>query len=122
MAKDDYEVVTYRILVYLYACMKRKIIFDETVFRKTVRRNVEDDSYFTDIIRLIQSEGLIENVAIIRAWGNEYIIASDLADMSITASGIRYLKENSRMKQIGEMLKESADMMVSLATKVGLFI
>lgn len=122
MAKDDYEVIVYRILIYLYACMKRKIIFDETVFRKTVRRNVEDDSYFTDIIRLIQSEGLIENVAIICAWGNEYIIASDLADMSITASGIRYLKENSRMKQIGEMLKESADMMVSLATKVGLFI
>ena len=32
MAKDDYDVIVYRVLVYFYACMKRKIMFEEETF------------------------------------------------------------------------------------------
>ena len=41
MAKDDYDVVVYRVLVYLYAVLKHKIIFEEATFRQAVRKNVE---------------------------------------------------------------------------------
>lgn len=38
MAKDDYDVIVYKILVYLYAFMKRKITFEEDVFQATVKK------------------------------------------------------------------------------------
>ena len=36
MAKDDYNVLVYKILIYLYACLKRKIAFNETVFKSII--------------------------------------------------------------------------------------
>lgn len=115
MAKDDYEVIVYRILVYLYACMKRKIIFEDITFQEAVKKNVESDTYFYDVLRMMQTEGLIEGLTFIKAWGGDVILASDLKDMQITAAGIRYIREDSMMKKIGTMLKESADIIAKLA-------
>ncbi len=47
MAKDDYDIIVYRVLVYLYACLKRRILFDEAIFRATVRKDIESEEYFT---------------------------------------------------------------------------
>ena len=122
MAKDDYEVIVYRVLVYLYACMKRKIMYEEISFREAVRKNVESDEYFAKVISMMKSEGLITKVSIVEAWGGDCIIASDLRDMEITAEGIRYLKENSTMNKVGAMLKESVDTIARLAVIVGLIV
>lgn len=54
MAKDDYEVIVYRMLVYLYACKKRKIMFDINTFNESVRKNIESDQYLYDIIDMMQ--------------------------------------------------------------------
>lgn len=118
MAKDDYDVIVYRVLVYLYACMKRKIVFENDTFQKAVRKNVESDEYFEDILRMMQEEGLISGLAYTTAWGGESIMLSDLCDAKITPSGIRYLNENDRMKRIGNMLKEAADIISKLAAIV----
>lgn len=115
MAKDDYDVIVYRILVYLYACMKRKIMYEDTTFQAAVRKNVESDEYFTDILRMMQSEGLIEGLTFTRAWGGDVILLSEVKDAKITADGIRYLKENSAMNTVGEKLKESVDIISKLA-------
>ena len=32
MAKDDYDVIVFKILTYLYACVKRKTVFEEAAF------------------------------------------------------------------------------------------
>lgn len=32
MAKDDYHVIVYKVLLYLYAVLKRKIVFDKISF------------------------------------------------------------------------------------------
>lgn len=120
MAKDDYDVIAYRILTYLYACMKRKILFDEATFRAAVRKNVDSEEYFTTVLKLMTDEGLIEGLVIIRAWGDTYILASDIRDMRITASGIHYIKDNSMMRKIGETLRESADIISELASLIGL--
>ena len=74
MAKDDYEVIVYRVLVYYYACMKRKIMFDQITFQEAVRKNVENDSYFADVLRMMQKEGLIEGIKVQKAWGGDYIL------------------------------------------------
>ena len=122
MAKDDYDVIAYRILTYLYACLKRKIIFDDTAFRAAVKKNVESDEYFTSVLKMMQDEGLIRGLLITKAWGGDYILSSDLRDAEITADGIHYLKENSTMKKTGEMLKDAADIIAGLASVAGLFV
>lgn len=115
MAKDDYDVIVYRVLVYLYACLKREICFDEAVFNASVKKDVSSEEYFTDVLDMMQREGLVEGITIIHCWGNEAIIASTLCEASITADGIRYLKENSYMIKTGEMLKAAADVISKLA-------
>ena len=69
MAKDDYDVVVYRMLVYLYAVLKHKIIFEDATFRQAVRKNIESDEYFTSILRMMKEENLIEGLSFERAWG-----------------------------------------------------
>lgn len=113
MAKDDYEVIAYKILLYLYSCMKRITVFDTDEFNKTVRKNVESDEYFANILRLMQKEGLIEGVLVKKVWG-ACLLISDLKDMEITADGIRYLKDNSKIEKARTMIMESADLFSNL--------
>lgn len=122
MAKDDYDVIVYRVLVYLYACMKRKIIFEEVTFQAAVRKNVDSDEYFVDILRMMQGEGLIEGLAFAAAWGGDYIMLGSHRDARITAKGIRYLKENAGMMRIGSAMKESADIIAKLAEILALTV
>ena len=120
MAKDDYDVIVYRILVYLYACMKHKIMFENITFEKAVRKNIESDEYVTDILVMMQKEGLITGVIGAGAWG-ESILVSEYSDLKITVDGIHYLKENSTMKKVGETLKETVDIIAKLAGIIKLF-
>lgn len=106
MAKDDYDVIVYKILLYYYAIMKRKIVYSEESFQALLSKADIPDEYLADVLRMMQSEGLIEGAVIVKAWGHDYIISSDKMDISITADGIRYLKENATMKRIAGTLKE----------------
>ena len=120
MAKDDYDVIAYRVLVYLYACMKRKILFEDVTFQAAVRKNVESDEYFASILRMMQDEGYIRGLMFTDAWGGDFILASDIRNARITAAGIHYLQENSKMKKVGEALKESVDIISKLAQIVAI--
>lgn len=104
MAADDYDVIVYKVLLYLYGCMKRKIVFDETVFYAEINKKMIADEYFADVLYFMKSEGLIDNVTIITAWGKTRVVASDLKNMEITVKGIRYLKEDSMMQKIKDNL------------------
>ena len=57
MAKDDYDVVVFRILVYLYAIFKGKQIFDQHIFLKVISK-VEED-YLYRVLEMMRSKSLI---------------------------------------------------------------
>ena len=59
MAKDDYNVIVYKVLLYLYACKQRKIVFDTNVFLATVGADSINMEYFVDVLRMMQEDGLI---------------------------------------------------------------
>lgn len=120
MAKDDYDVVVYRVLIYLYACLKRRIVFEEETFQASVRKNIDSDEYFIAVLHMMQNEGLIEGLSFKKAWGGVYLLLSDIKDAEITASGVRYLRENRTMAKVGEKMKAAADIIASLASAVGL--
>ena len=70
MAKDDYDVIVYKMLLYLYGCMKRVISFNQAVFDKSIKREELNEGYFTDILRMMQKEGLVDGVNTVKPWGN----------------------------------------------------
>lgn len=120
MAKDDYNVILYKILVYLYACMKRRIMFDERTFRETISKNAGSDEYLVSILYMAQRDGLIDGLAFQTAWGKTRILPSDLRDAEITSKGIEYLTENSMMQKVGKALRESVDAIAELANIIQL--
>ena len=64
MAKDDYDVVVFRILVYLYAIFKGKQIFDQHIFLKVISK-VEED-YLYRVLEMMQSKGLMKDCSLKR--------------------------------------------------------
>lgn len=106
MAKDDYHVIVYQILAYLYQCLKKG---------KTVEgRNLEHDSQFFQINREYWSyimynmdkQGLIEGITFIKIDGEELPMAVHLNDCRITPKGIEYLCDNSFMEKAKQFLKD----------------
>ena len=116
MAKDDYEVIVYRMLVYLYAVLKREIAFDAVTFAESVRKDVKSNAYFDKVLEMMQEEGLIRGLVFAQAWGGDVILASGIRDAEITPAGIRRLKEDARMKIVGRALAEAKDIIATLAT------
>lgn len=108
MAKDDYDYLVFRILVYLYACLKRKCSYDSrTLARKVAGGGVQED-YFEDVLRMMQEEGLVSGLQFTQAWGREYLLVDGLEQLRITSAGIRYLLDNGKMQKIGKMVTEGA--------------
>ncbi|MCI5999966.1 MAG: YjcQ family protein, partial [Finegoldia magna] len=60
MAKDDYNVIVFKILTYMYAVLKRKTIFDINEF-KTAVGNI-DENYLSDLLEMMQKENFIEGL------------------------------------------------------------
>lgn len=58
MAKDDYDVVLFKILTYLYGCMKRKYSFDIHAFNAVISKQNVNDEYLSDILVMATDEGL----------------------------------------------------------------
>lgn len=106
MAKDDYDVVLFKILSYLYGCIKRKYSFDITSFNAVISKQKVNDDYLSSILHMASEEGLVEGLTFTHAWGMNYIVCNDYSDMTITAKGIRYLKDNSKMQEVKKYLEE----------------
>lgn len=102
MANDDYNYLVFRILTHMYGIFKRKFLFEDAVFQKWIVSSEVPEEYLWDVLRYMQDEGLIAGLVFVRAWGNEYVLASDPADMRITPAGIRYLLDNDTMQKIKE--------------------
>ena len=57
MASDDFEVIAFKILSYLYRCMKNGKKVDIAALRQLVGCN---ETYFGAVVRSLQSKGLVE--------------------------------------------------------------
>ena len=114
MAKNDYDVIVFKILLYFYGCLKHEIKFEQATFEKTIGLNEISEEYFTQILRMMGNDNLIEGASFQKAWGGEYILISNLSDITITTDGIHYLKENSMMKKVKDNIVEGVDLVAKL--------
>lgn len=104
MVKDEYYVIVYKILSYLYQCLKLGKKIDEKCIdndNKYISINLDYWKYI--IVKMIDEE-YISNVQYDRTWCGEIII-SNLDQAQITPKGIEYLNENSLMEKAKKFLK-----------------
>lgn len=121
MAKDDYDYLVFRILVYLYACLKRKCSYDSRTLTRKVVSNVVQEDYLEDVLRMMQQDGLVDGLTFTQAWGREMLLVDGLEQLQITPQGIRYLLDNGKMQRIKKAVLEEAPSALLELVKLALF-
>ena len=102
MAKDDYFVLAYRLLAYLYDCLKKENKPDwEYMMYETKQFPISED-YFVYLFEQLFNEQYIEGVLVFPQ--NGYCGIKDCG-IRITPKGIEFLQENSSMKRAAQFLK-----------------
>ncbi len=101
MAKDDYFVITYRILTYLYNCFKQGEAPDISVFGPDAIGI--NNGYWGNIMESLLSEGYIKGIAVLPRMGGGFGIK--LLELRITQKGIEFLQDNSKMAKARDLLR-----------------
>lgn len=101
MAKNDYFVVVYRILTYLYECFKAGERPDPELFGPDALGI--NNGYWTNVMESIYNEGYIIGITMVPCLGGAPGIK--ILNLKITQRGIEYLQENSTMSKAREFLK-----------------
>lgn len=105
MAKDDYHVIVYQILAYLYVQLKAGEKVDAKMLEADSNYLKINKVYWTYIIENLYNQGFVSGVVIDKAWGGDLAMV-DIEDIMITPLGIEYLTDNSFLKKAKEFLKD----------------
>lgn len=98
MSNDDLPVILYKLLAYLYECMKRELPPSESQARDICGANA------TMLAAAAQSavdKGLATGITVKRYYDGERAVRFE--DAMLTADGAEYLIENSTMKKAREV-------------------
>lgn len=113
MARDDYFVIAYKILSYLYTCLKDGEDPDKSIIAYDSDYININEKYWEYIIRHLYEDGYIEGVALIRMAGRPYA-GVKLNHIMITPKGIEFLENNSTMSKARTFLKEIKEIVPGL--------
>ena len=109
MAKDDYHVIVYQILAYLYQCLKKGIPVEAKNLEHNCKYFQINKNYWAYIMFHLQDMNLIEGLGFIEIDGADYPIPVELECCRITPAGIEYLCDNSFMAKAKVFIKEAKD-------------
>lgn len=96
MARDDYHVIVYHLLSYLYDCLKKGRPVDKSIIRLEVYPEEINHSYYRYILEHLLKDSLIEGLYTYEApiLGSKKVVQfCGLEDTRITPAGISYLQE-----------------------------
>lgn len=91
MAKDDYYVIVYQVLSYLYQTLKKGEDVDPDELKPGKLFDI-NEKYWLYIFENMQEEGLIKGFEFREYIGHQNYIS--LQNVQITPAGIGYLSEN----------------------------
>ncbi len=103
MAGDDYHVIAYQILAYLYTRLKAGGSVDGRMISADSKYLKINERYWEYVIVNLSNQGLISGVSITRTFGGDVII-DNLDCAQITPIGIEYLCDNSFMEKAKKLL------------------
>ncbi len=103
MAKDDYFVIVYKLLSYLYMQLKTGEDIDEKMIGHDSPILQINKRYWNYIMEnLIKDEYI--TCSTVKVWGREIIY--DLRTVEITPAGIAYVSDHSLFEKVKEFLKD----------------
>lgn len=107
MAKDDYHVIVYQILAYLYQRLKKGEIVQAYMLghNSHLFENI-NKKYWAYIIYNMADMGLIDGIDFVNLDGLDVPFAINLDKCYITPKGIEYLCDNSFMEKAKKFLKD----------------
>ena len=105
MAKDDYHVIVYQILAYLYTQLKSGKDVDPELLKPESQYLNINERYWTFIMENLLEDGLIDGITTTKVWGGQILI-QNLGEARITPRGIEYLTDNSFLSKAKEFLKD----------------
>lgn len=108
MAKDDYYVIVYKVLAYLYTQLKSGELVDPKMLSHDGRLFQINESYWLYILENMQEQGFIKNIRFTKAWQGTVLI-DDLDQCQITPAGIGYLLDNDLLSKAKQWLKEAKE-------------
>lgn len=106
MARDDYHVIVYQILAYLYQCLKKGVKVDVKSIEYDGPYFSINKSYWAYIIWHMQKSGLIEGVKFYTNGLMTIPLPAELEECQITPEGIACLCDNSLMEKAKRFLKD----------------
>ncbi len=106
MAKNDYFVIVYQVLKYLYECLKQGEK-PEPCYLSASKYSIPENYWEYIVISLIDEE-YIKGIQIMSTKNG--IVLGDLQDTIITPKGIEYLFENSLLEKAKKSLKDAKEM------------
>lgn len=105
MSNNDMHVLIYKILNYLYECLKKGIHVDLAEFIRDCNLENVSNQYWQSVIEELLKHGYIKGI-IIRGTKTQKVISLK-DDFGITLEGVEYLQENSMMGKVKEFLGNS---------------
>lgn len=105
MARDDYHVIVYQILAYLYVTLKRGLKVDPAFLQSQSEYLNINRTYWGYIMENLLADGFIRGITITRPWGEDPMI-TDLENCQITPKGIEYVTDDRFMKKAVRFLKD----------------
>lgn len=117
MSKDDYHVIVYYLLSYLYYCLKHGMQPERnylSLAEYPVKVNEEYQAFiYTELLREGFISGTICGNVSVLGRGPVSVVKS-YEGTRITAKGIEYLQHNGTMTKIWEGIKENGGLMLQL--------
>lgn len=108
MAKDDYFVLVYKLLRYLYKCLKN----EERPSWECIAPNTKDfpagDQYFSYMLENLIKDEYIDGIVTVKRVGMP-LQFRETSGIRITPKGIEYLQENSTMKKVADFLGSAGE-------------
>lgn len=99
MAQNDMHVVMYKILCYLYDCMKRDVDPDADCFNYVAMGIPE--RYWCDIMRELFGKHFISGVMVVPSGSSVKIV---LQRPRVTMDGVEFMQENTMMSKARDYL------------------
>ena len=99
MAQDDMHVVMYRILAYLYACMKDGVVPDKGMYNPEAMGI--NETYWNSIMAELSRRKLVQGVDAKALADKDYVT---LGNARVTMEGVEFLMENSMMAKAKDFL------------------
>lgn len=117
MAKDDYFVLVYKLLRYLYRCLKENFPASWEVVAPYTKDFPIEKEYFTYLLSHLLADGYLEGIAEVKKIGSP-VRFKETSGLAITPKGIAYLEENSTMKRVGEFLGSAGEIASVVISKI----